>query len=90
MKSWHDRLYTRKLPVTAAHVLDQDVLPRFETRGTRIETILVRRLVGHPASTSCHAPAANAFRPALGGGPLGGAACSVQALSDVALRGLPC
>lgn len=34
------RLYTTKLPVTAVHVLNEDVLPFFEQHHTRIDTIL--------------------------------------------------
>jgi transposase InsO family protein len=34
------RLYTSKLPVTAVHVLNTDVLPWFEQHATRIQTIL--------------------------------------------------
>lgn len=34
------RLYTRKLPLTAAHVLNEDVLPFFEEHNARVETIL--------------------------------------------------
>lgn len=34
------RLYTSKLPLTAVHVLNNDVLPFFETHGVRIETVL--------------------------------------------------
>ena len=34
------RLYTSKLPVTAVHVLNEDVLPFFEKHDVRIETIL--------------------------------------------------
>lgn len=34
------RLYTSKMPVTAVHVLNTDVLPFFESQGARIQTIL--------------------------------------------------
>lgn len=34
------RLYTSKLPVTAVHVLNEDVLPFYEKHGVQIETIL--------------------------------------------------
>lgn len=34
------RLYTSKLPVTAVHVLNEDVLPSFESHGASIKTIL--------------------------------------------------
>lgn len=34
------RLYTNKMPVTAVHVLNEDVLPFFEQHETKIETIL--------------------------------------------------
>lgn len=34
------RLYTNKLPITAVHVLNEDVLPFFEEHGARIENIL--------------------------------------------------
>lgn len=45
------RLYTSKLPVTAVHVLNEDVLPFFEEHGTRITTILSdngREFCGRP------------------------------------------
>lgn len=47
------RLYTSKLPVTAVHVLNTDVLPFFEAHDTRIETILSdngREFCGRPDS----------------------------------------
>ena len=34
------RLYTSKLPVTAVHVLNTDVLPYFESHGATIQTVL--------------------------------------------------
>lgn len=34
------RLYTSKLPVTAVHVMNNDVLPAFEARGAAITTVL--------------------------------------------------
>ena len=34
------RLYTSKVPVTAVHILNTDVLPFFEAHGTPIQTIL--------------------------------------------------
>lgn len=34
------RLYTSKLPVTAVHVLNTDVLPYFESHGAAIQTVL--------------------------------------------------
>lgn len=34
------RLYTSKLPVTAVHVMNNDVLPTFEHHGARITTVL--------------------------------------------------
>ena len=34
------RLYPNKMPVTAVHVLNEDVLPTFEAAGAKIETIL--------------------------------------------------
>jgi transposase InsO family protein len=34
------RLYTSKLPLTAVHVLNNDVLPTFEEQGARIVTVL--------------------------------------------------
>jgi len=34
------RLYTSKLPVTAVHLLNEDVLPFFEGHGTAIQTVL--------------------------------------------------
>jgi transposase InsO family protein len=45
------RLYTSKMPVTAVHVLNTDVLPFFEEHGGRIETILSdngREFCGRP------------------------------------------
>jgi transposase InsO family protein len=45
------RLYTNKLPVTAVHVLNSDVLPFFEAHGARIQTILSdngREFCGRP------------------------------------------
>lgn len=47
------RLYTSKLPLTAVHVLNNDVLPHFEEHGVRIETILSdngREYCGRPDS----------------------------------------
>ena len=32
------RLYPNKMPVTAVHVLNEDVLPAFEAAGAKIET----------------------------------------------------
>ncbi len=34
------RLYASKLPITAVHVLNNDVLPFFESHNTRISTVL--------------------------------------------------
>jgi transposase InsO family protein len=34
------RLYTSKLPVTAVHVLNNDVLPFFDAHAVRVETVL--------------------------------------------------
>ena len=45
------RLYTSKLPITAVHVLDNDVLPFFEKHDARITTILSdngREFCGRP------------------------------------------
>lgn len=45
------RLYTSKLPVTAVHVLNEDVLPFFESHGAGITTILSdngREFCGRP------------------------------------------
>jgi transposase InsO family protein len=45
------RLYTTKLPVTAVHVLNEDVLPFFEEHGAKVETILSdngREFCGRP------------------------------------------
>ena len=45
------RLYTSKLPVTAVHALNTDVLPFFEKHGARIETVLSdngREFCGRP------------------------------------------
>lgn len=45
------RLYTTKLPVTAVHVLNEDVLPFFEQHSARVETVLSdngREFCGRP------------------------------------------
>ena len=45
------RLYASKLPVTAVHTLNNDVLPTFEAHGARIETVLSdngREFCGRP------------------------------------------
>lgn len=45
------RLYTNKMPVTAVHVLNTDVLPFFESHDTKVETILSdngREFCGRP------------------------------------------
>ena len=45
------RLYSSKLPVTAVHVLNEDVLPFFETHGATVHTILSdngREFCGRP------------------------------------------
>jgi transposase InsO family protein len=45
------RFYTSKLPVTAVHVLNEDVLPFFERHGARVHTILSdngREFCGRP------------------------------------------
>ncbi len=45
------RLYTSKMPVTAVHVLNTDVLPFFESHDARVETILSdngREFCGRP------------------------------------------
>lgn len=45
------RLYTSKLPVTAVHVLNEDVLPFFERQGVVVQTILAdngREFCGRP------------------------------------------
>lgn len=45
------RLYPSKLPVTAVHTLNNDVLPTFEEHGTRIEAVLSdngREFCGRP------------------------------------------
>jgi transposase InsO family protein len=45
------RFYTSKLPVTAVHVLNEDVLPFFESHGARVQTILSdngREFCGRP------------------------------------------
>lgn len=47
------RLYTSKLPVTAMHVLNTDVLPFFEAHGAAIQTVLSdngREFCGRPDS----------------------------------------
>lgn len=45
------RLYTSKLPITAVHTLNTDVLPTFEAAGAKIETVLSdngREFCGRP------------------------------------------
>ena len=45
------RLYTSKLPVTAVHVLNEDVLPHFEAHAARVMTVLSdngREFCGRP------------------------------------------
>lgn len=45
------RLYTSKLPITAVHLMNGDVLPTFEAAGARIETVLSdngREFCGRP------------------------------------------
>ena len=45
------RLYTNKLPVTAVHVLNENVLPHFEAHGARVDTVLSdngREFCGRP------------------------------------------
>jgi transposase InsO family protein len=45
------RLYTSKLPLTAVHVMNNDVLPTFEAHGARITTVLSdngREFCGRP------------------------------------------
>jgi len=45
------RLYTSKLPITAVHLMDSEVLPAFEAAGARIETVLSdngREFCGRP------------------------------------------
>jgi transposase InsO family protein len=45
------RLYTSKLPVTAVHLLNEDVLPFFERHGTKVTTVLSdngREFCGRP------------------------------------------
>ena len=45
------RLYTSKLPITAVHVLNEDVLPYFEGHGAKIDTVLSdngREFCGRP------------------------------------------
>ena len=45
------RFYTSKLPITAVHVLNEDVLPFFESHGAKIHTILSdngREFCGRP------------------------------------------
>lgn len=45
------RLYTSKVPVTAVHILNTDVLPFFEAHGTTIQTVLTdngREYCGRP------------------------------------------
>ena len=34
------RLYTSKLPITAVHLMNNDVLPTFEAAGAKIDTVL--------------------------------------------------
>ncbi len=45
------RLYTSKLPLTAVHVMNNDVLPTFEAHGARVDTVLSdngREFCGRP------------------------------------------
>ncbi len=45
------RLYPSKLPVTAVHLMNNDVLPTFEAHGVKIETVLSdngRKFCGRP------------------------------------------
>jgi len=45
------RLYPSKLPVTAVHVMNNDVIPTFEAKGTKIDTVLSdngREFCGRP------------------------------------------
>jgi transposase InsO family protein len=45
------RLYTSKLPITAVHLLNEDVLPAFEAADTRVEVVLSdngREFCGRP------------------------------------------
>ena len=45
------RLYTGKLPVTAVHLMNNDVLPTFEAHDAKIETVLSdngREFCGRP------------------------------------------
>lgn len=45
------RLYTSKLPITAVHLMNNDVLPTFEAHGAKIETVLSdngREFCGRP------------------------------------------
>ena len=49
-RAW-TRLYTSKLPTTAVHLLNDDVLPVYDAAGTRIETVLSdngREFCGRP------------------------------------------
>ena len=45
------RLYPNKMPVTAVHLMNNDVLPSFEAQGARIDTVLSdneREFCGRP------------------------------------------
>ena len=48
------RLYTSKLPVTAVHLLNNDVLPTFEAHGARIETVLSDKAANSAAGPDQH------------------------------------
>ncbi len=50
------RLYTSKLPITAVHVMNHDVLPTFEEAGAKIDVILSdngREFCGKPDRHPC-------------------------------------
>jgi len=55
------RLYTSKLPVTAVHVLNNDVLPVFERHNTLIETVLSDNGREFCRTTKVRRPQSNGF-----------------------------
>jgi hypothetical protein len=45
------RLYSSKLPVTAVHLMNNDIIPTFESQGAKIDTVLSdngREFCGRP------------------------------------------
>ena len=89
------RLYPNKMPVTAVHLMNNDVLPSFEAHGARIATVLSdngREFCGRPRSPCLRAvPPARGDRAPHHQGPQ----AAIQRLrraaaQDPARRALPC